>query len=255
MIILLSPAKIQQFSPEPQLTQFSQPVFLQEAEELVKLLREISLTGLSKLLQINRDLTQLNLDRIVQWQLPFTPDNARQAALVFDGEAFRGLNAKSFSTDDFSFAQQHLRILSGLYGVLRPLDLIQAYRLEVSTKLTNRAGRDLYPFWKEKVSRLLRDELMSQPNAPFVLNLASSEYYTMTDFNKGDVPVIDVEFYEYKNDNFRQVVIYTKKARGMMARYALTHRVSTIDELKGFDTDGYWFDPHQSTDSKLVFVR
>lgn len=255
MIILLSPAKIQHFSPQPVLKTASQAVFLKEAEELVGRLRELPASELSKLLQINRNLTQLNLDRMLQWQLPFSLENARQAVLVFDGEAFRGLNAKSFTAGDLDFAQQHLRILSGLYGVLRPLDLIQLYRLEVSSKLKNDAGKDLYPFWKEKVHNFLRNEIKKSGDFPCILNLASSEYFSMTGFRNDDIPVLDVEFYQYQHDTLRQVVIYTKKARGMLARYAITHRITNPDDLKGFDAEGYWFDPQQSTDRKLVFVR
>lgn len=255
MILLLSPAKIQQFAPQVPTQHHSLPVFLQEANQLVELMRGLSASELSKLLQINRDLTQLNLDRLVQWHLPFTPDNARQAAAVFDGEVFRGLNATRFTDSDWAFAQLHLRIFSGLYGVLRPLDLIQPYRLEVSSKLKNPSGRDLYPFWKDKVSALLLGELKTQSGEVFFLNLASSEYFKMTSFDKADVPVLDVEFYEYKHDTFRQVVMYTKKARGLLARYAITHRITTREELKGFDADGYWFDPQRSTETKLVFIR
>jgi hypothetical protein len=255
MIILLSPAKIQHFSDELSYKEYSLPVFLKEAEKLVRRMRSLSAQELARLLGINRELTRLTLDRYLQWQRPFTPGNARQAALVFDGEVFRGLQASTFTPDDFATAQSCLRILSGLYGVLRPLDLIQPYRLEVSSKLANEAGRDLYPFWTAKVNKLLREELKSHRKSPFILNLASTEYFKMTGFKKDDVPVIDVEFYEYKHDNFRQVVIYTKKARGMMARYVITRKIDTFDDLKGFDSDGYWYNPNLSSESKLVFVR
>ena len=255
MHILLSPAKIQQFSEQPLCNQYSVPAFLKEAEELVALMRELLPSELSKLLQINRGLTQLNIDRYLMWQLPFSLSNARQAAFVFDGEVFRGLQAASFSDDDLQYAQHHLRILSGLYGVLRPLDLIQPYRLEVSSRLENPEGKDLYPYWKNKVTHLLREELLTGSQPPVVLNLASTEYFKMTNLKTPDIQLIDVEFYEYSNDSFRQVVIYTKKARGWMARYVITKKISSVDDLKGFDMGGYWYDPHQSTDTKLVFVR
>jgi hypothetical protein len=255
MIILLSPAKLQHFSDKLNYPVYSRPHFLKEAEQLVNRMRSLGAKELAGLLQINRELTLLNLDRYLHWQIPFTPANARQAALVFDGEAFRGLGAGSFTSDDFAWAQSCIRILSGLYGVLRPLDLIQPYRLEVSSKLPGEAGRDLYPFWKHKVNELLRNELKSHHESPFILNLASAEYFKMTDFKKGDSRVVDVEFYEYRHDTFRQVVIYTKKARGMLARYVVTNKINSFDDLKGFDSEGYWFNPTLSSDNKLVFVR
>lgn len=255
MILLLSPAKIQRFSPKPAFESYSIPAFMKEAGELASHLRRLPAAELSRLLQTNHSLTRLNQDRYMQWQLPFTFENARQAALLFDGEAFRGLQASDFSEDDFRFAQLHLRILSGLYGILKPLDLISPYRLEVSTKLKTRAGNDLYPFWKEKVSNFLVRELRAAPKPSFVLNLASSEYFRMTDISNKGFPVVNAEFYEYKNDCFRQVVMYTKKARGMLARYVIKNRITCYDDLAGFSSEGYWLDPQQSTPSKLIYVR
>lgn len=255
MITILSPAKIQNFEPQAITTQFSKPLFMGEAQQLVELMRGLNPSELSRLLDINANLTQLNFERYFNWHLPFTSKNAKQAALVFDGEAFRGMNAKTFSADDFEYAQSHLRILSGLYGVLRPLDLIQPYRLEVSSKLQNPAGKDLYAFWREKVTETILKDLKKSGKPSLILNLASAEYTKTLDLKKNKVRMLDVEFYEYKEDQFRQVVIYTKKARGMMARYVMQNRIENEEDLKGFAAEGYWFSPQMSSDNKMAFVR
>jgi cytoplasmic iron level regulating protein YaaA (DUF328/UPF0246 family) len=255
MIILLSPAKIQQTGIKPLHLNYTQPLFLEEAGELVELMRSLDQQELSKLLQVNRQLAGLTLDRYLQWHLPFSPENALQAAFLFDGEVFRGLNASTWSDEELSYAQDHLRILSGLYGLLRPLDLVQPYRLEVSTRLKNPAGNDLYPFWREKISNWLLKELNQFTEPRIVLNLASAEYFKMTKLQSPGIQLIDMEFYQYSEDKFRQVVIYTKKARGLMASYVIRNKIQNTEDLKGFSEEGYWFDPHQSTDSKLVYVR
>lgn len=255
MIIILSPAKILNFKEQPTIDKFSTPEFMTKAESLVKLMRDLSPSDLSELLDINTNLTQLNFDRFFNWHKPFTPKNAKQAALTFDGEVFRGLNAKTFSTEDFEYAQTHLRILSGLYGVLRPLDLIQAYRLEVSSKLQNPQGKDLYAFWKEPVTESVLKALKKSGQPQFILNLASSEYFKTLDLKNKKVRVLNVEFYEYKNDKYSQIVIYTKKARGLMARYVIENKIENEEDLKGFNAEGYWYSPQMSSPDKLVFTR
>jgi cytoplasmic iron level regulating protein YaaA (DUF328/UPF0246 family) len=254
MLILLSPAKIQNFKPQQVTDLYSMPHFMKEAKQLVNLMRQLHPTELSKLLDINHKLTELNYDRYFNWHVPFTPENAKQAALVFDGEVFRGLQAINFTADDFEFAQQHLIILSGLYGALRPLDLIQGYRLEVSSALKNENGRDLYAFWQARITKFVINALKNtQPQ--FIVNLASSEYFKSLNLANKKVNVIDVEFLEYKNDTLKPIVIYTKKARGLMARYLIKNKIENIEDIKGFADGGYWFNPHLSTERKLVFVR
>lgn len=255
MLLILSPAKIQNFSPQNSTTQFSQPEFLNDAQKIVKSIKKLSAPELARLLDINGSLAQLNADRYFNWQQPFTPDNAKQAVLVFNGEVFRGLDASSFTNSDFDYAQQHLRIFSGLYGVLRPLDLIQPYRLEVSSKFENQAVKDLYAYWQKKVTASVLRALKDSGNPTVLINLASSEYFKTLDLKHKKVKVIDVEFYEYRNDKFKQIVIYTKKARGLMARYIIENRIENVDDLKGFDAAGYWYSPQLSTDRKLVFIR
>lgn len=255
MLILLSPAKIQNFKPQQFTDQFSFPEYMNEARLLVDLIRELSATELSKLLEINSNLTQLNFDRFFNWHQPFTPENAKQAVLVFDGEVYRGLDAKTFAKADFDYAQKHLRLLSGLYGVLRPLDLIQPYRLDVSSRLQNPYGNDLYDFWSEKITESIIAALKQSGKPEILLNLTSGEYFKSLDLKNKNVSVIDVEFYEYKNDNFKQIVVYTKKARGVMTRYVIENRIENEEDLKGFSADGYWFSPQMSKVNKLVFTR
>lgn len=255
MLIILSPAKIQNFKEQTTINKFTMPEFMTEAESLVKLMRELSPTDLSRLLGINTNLTQLNFDRFFNWHKPFSLRNAKQAVLTFDGEVFRGLNAKAFSAEDFEYAQNHLRILSGLYGSLRPLDLIQPYRLEVSSKLQNPYGKDLYIFWKETVTTSILKVLKKSGKPQFILNLASSEYFKTLDLKDKKTRVLNVEFYEYKNDKYTQIVIYTKRARGLMARYVIENRIENEEDLKGFNTEGYWYSPQMSSPNKLVFTR
>jgi len=255
MLVLISPAKIQNFKPQSVTEQYTLPEFLKQSEQLIQLIKGLSISELAKLLDINSSLTQLNIDRYFNWHLPFSPQNAKQAVLTFDGEAFRGLNAKTFSSDDFDYAQSHLRILSGLYGVLRPLDLIQPYRIDVSSKLRNPKGSDLYAFWKEKVSASVLKAMRNGDKQEFILNLMSKEYLKTLDLKHKKVKIIDVEFYEMKDDQYKQIVIYTKKARGLMAQYVIKNRIEDIEDLKGFSAENYWFSPQMSTDSKLVFTR
>lgn len=255
MLILLSPAKIQNFKPQKLPETFSKPEFIDEAEKLIELLRELSPAELAKMLDINASLTSLNFDRIFNWHLPFTTQNSKQAVFVFDGEVYRGLNAKTFTDADFKYAQTNLRLFSGLYGILRPLDLIQPYRLEVSSKLNNHFGKDLYAFWREKVTTSVLATLIHSGKPPIILNLSSSEYFKTLDLKDKNVRFIDVEFLEQRNENLKQIVIYTKKARGLMARFVIENRIENIDDLKGFSADGYWFSERLSTNQKFVFTR
>ena len=255
MLILLSPAKILNFKPQNITSDFTIPEFSKEAKEIIGLLQNLSSYELGKLLDINNKLTQLNFDRIFNWHYPFTPQNAKQAVLTYDGEVFRGLSAKTFSKKEFEYAQNHLRLLSGLYGILRPLDLIQPYRLEVSSKLNNPKGKNMYSFWSEKVTTSVLKTLKSSGKPEIILNLLSGEYFKTLNLKNKKVRVIDVEFYEYKNDKLKQIVIYTKKARGLMARFVIQNQIEDIEDLKGFSDGGYWYSPQLSNDNKLVFTR
>jgi uncharacterized protein len=255
MLILLSPAKIQNFEKHPFGSFYSIPEFMKEAGQLVKLMRQLSPSELSKLLEINSQLTQLNTDRFLNWHTPFTSENAKQTALIFDGEVFRGLGAAKLTDDELEYAQTHLRILSGLYGILRPMDIIQPYRLEVSSAIENPKGKDLYAFWRKKVTDSVIKALNNSGEPKLILNLASSEYMKTLDLKGKKIKVIDVEFYEYKNDVFKQIVIYTKKARGLMARWVIQNHITNEEDLQGFGEEGYWYSPQMSTNNKIVFVR
>ena len=255
MIILLSPAKIQNFDKQHITSKYTIPEFSDEANELVNLMRQLSREEVTKLLDINVNLTSLNLDRYIRWQLPSTPENAKQAVFTFDGEVYRGLDAKSLSVEEIEYMQQHLRLYSGLYGILKPLDLIQAYRLDVSSKLNNHAGKDLYPFWKHKVTESIARDLKESGTPEIILNLSSSEYSKMLDLKSCKMRMISVDFYEYQDDRLKQIVIYTKKARGMMTRYVIRNRIEQEEDLKGFNDEGYWFNEQFSSENRLVFVR
>lgn len=254
-MILLSPAKIQQNIRKPDISTFSEAIFLKEAASIVKLIRKLPVTSISNMLAINQKITFQTIDRYRQWHIPFSPENAMQAMYVFDGEVFRGLDAFSMNVGEVAYAQDNLRIFSGLYGILRPLDLIQPYRLEVSTKLTNRKGDDLYPFWREPVTKSIIAELKQGHAGNIIFNLASSEYFRILDLNKIKNRIIDFEFYEFRENNLKQAIIYTKKARGLLASYIIKNKIEDPELLKGFSDNGYWYYPALSTANKFVFVR
>jgi len=255
MLLLISPAKIQNLIPQKLEKKFTQPEFLNSAESLVQEIRQLSVIELSKLLNINANLAQLNSDRYFNWHRPFTAENSKQAVLAFNGEVFHGLDANSFSPDDFVYLQSHLRILSGLYGILRPLDLIQLYRLEISTKLPIEKWKNLYAFWGDRITLSINEALTHSGEARVLLNLASGEYFKSVNLKLLDARVINFEFLENKNEGYRSVVMYTKKARGMMARYVIQNRIENTEDLKGFDAEGYWINPQLSGENKLVFTR
>jgi hypothetical protein len=254
MLILLSPTKNQNFKSPSTSIGYSIPAFLKEAGQLIQLLRKYKESDLSDLLKTNSKLTRQNFDRLFMWSLPFDTSNAKVSVLAFDGEVFRGLNAIDFETEDMEYAQHHLRILSGLYGILRPLDLIQPYRLEVSSKLHNPAGNDLYPFWHKKVNRYLAEEIKYEKHK-YILNLASTEYFRMIDTKKLKTPVISPEFLEEQPGGLKPIVIYTKRARGLMTRFVIKNKITDFNDLQAFNEEGYWFHPTLSTGLNPVFVR
>ena len=254
MLIVISPAKTLDFETPPTLQAFTVPAFLDDAAELIDELRGYEPYKLGELMGISPKLAELNSNRYHAWSLPFSAANAKQAVLAFKGDVYTGLDAGNLSPDDLEYAQQHLRILSGLYGVLKPLDLMQPYRLEMGTKLGTRRGKDLYAFWDERINRALDDELAGQDN-PVLVNLASHEYFKSVQADKLDAHIIAPVFKEERNGEFKLISFFAKKARGLMSRYLICNRLSDPEDLKGFDLGGYRYNAALSAPDSPVFTR
>lgn len=254
MLMVISPAKDLDFTSEVAPQNWTVADMLSDAAELVKVCQALTPAQLGSLMDISDKLAGLNAARFGSWQLPFTPENARAAIFAFNGDVYQGLQAQSLTSAQLGYAQQHLRILSGLYGVLRPLDLMQAYRLEMGTSLTNPRGKDLYQFWGDKITAALNEQL-ELLDAPCLLNLASQEYFKAVKPRLLTRPLINVSFKDQKNGQYKIISFFAKKARGLMARYVITEQVQTVAQLKAFDLDRYYFSAADSTDSHLVFLR
>ena len=252
MKIVISPAKSLDFETQVPSNKYTKAQFLNQAEKLNKVLKKKSPRVLSKLMSISPKLGELNWQRNQDWHLPFTEYNARQAVYAFNGDVYIGLDAYSIPLNKLDQLQEKLRILSGQYGLLRPLDLMQAYRLEMGTKLKMGRKNNLYQFWGETITQTLNEEL--KDNEVF-LNLASNEYFKVIKPKLLKVPVITPEFKDYKNGELKMISFFAKKARGMMVRYIIDNNVEEAEELKGFDYDGYAFDANLSNENKLVFTR
>ena len=252
MKLVISPAKSLDFETQLPTQNFSQPQFLKKAEILNKLLREKSAKDISALMKVSDNIGQLNYDRFQHWELPFTPDNARPAIYTFSGDVYRGFDAYGLESSKIESLKGTVRILSGLYGILKPLDLVQAYRLEMSTKLPVGSNKNLYEFWKTDITAQLNDELADDE---VFVNLASNEYFRAIDVKHLKVPVINIVFKEFKGDKYKIVAIYAKFARGLMARYIVDNDCKTIEDLKGFRVDNYGFSEGLSTETELVFTR
>jgi len=254
MLMVISPAKTLDYSTPPVTQSHSQPDYLAQSTQLIALLRQMSPAQISELMQLSDKLAGLNVARYASWQPPFTLDNAKQALLAFKGDVYTGLAAEDFSEQDFAFAQQHLRILSGLYGLLRPLDLMQPYRLEMGTRLANPQGKDLYAFWGTQISQWL-NQALAQQGDNLLLNLASNEYFSAIKKDALNAQIIDTEFRDLKNGQYKIISFYAKKARGLMARFVIKERVQQLEALKDFNAEGYYFSPPHSSENRLVFLR
>ncbi len=253
MLVIVSPAKTLDFESPLTVRKHTQPRLLKESERLVETLRALSPAELAALMGISDKLSGLNAARYQEWSRPFTPDNARQALYAFQGDVYVGMQAREFSAEDRAFAQKHLRILSGLYGVLRPLDLIRPYRLEMGTRLATDRGTDLYGFWGDRVTRVLREDLAARN--PFIVNLASEEYFRAVDVDALDVPVISPVFRDYRNGKYKIISFFAKKARGMMASWIIRNRVRTENALRSFNEGGYRYSAAESSPERPVFLR
>jgi len=254
MLVVVSPAKNLDFETAVPVKDYTQPEMLSQAEKLVSRCRELSPAELGSLMSISDKLATLNANRFTEFTTPFTDNNARQAMYAFNGDVYTGLDAYSLSEDDVHYAQSHLRILSGLYGVLRPLDLMQAYRLEMGTKLDNAKGKDLYAFWGSDITSKLNEALAEQGDNVLV-NLASNEYFKSVKKRELDGMIVTPNFKDYKNGQYKVISFFAKKARGSMARYIIENRVSDVAGLKQFDVDGYRYSEEQSSATELVFLR
>lgn len=254
MLMVISPAKTLDYSSAPVTARYTLPEHLDHSAELIAQLRELTPAQIAELMHLSDKLAGLNAARFAEWTPEFSPANAKQALLAFKGDVYTGLDADSFGEDDFDFAQRHLRMLSGLYGVLRPLDLMQPYRLEMGTRLANARGKDLYSFWGERISEWLNQALAAQGD-DILLNLASNEYFGAVKRKTLKARIIDTEFKDLKNGQYKIISFYAKKARGLMARYVIRNRLRDPEALKGFDLDGYYYAEQQSSADKLVFLR
>lgn len=253
MLMVISPAKTLDYESPLATTTHTQPAFLEDACELVDQLKELEPHQVSNLMKISDKLGQLNAERFRSWQLPFTPENARQALLAFKGDVYSGLQAETFSEEDFLFAQKHLRMLSGLYGLLRPLDLMQPYRLEMGTRFENHRGKDLYEFWGNRLTDALNEELAQEDGV--LVNLASNEYFKSVRKKALKARLITPHFKDWKNGQYKIISFYAKKARGLMCHYAIRNRITQAEDLKGFNLEGYRFSAENSDRDNWTFLR
>lgn len=254
MLAVISPAKNLDLESSLPSLKTTQPEFLDSAENLVQQLRPLAPHELSGLMHISDKLGQLNFERYQAWQRPFNRKNARPAVLTFAGDVYQGLDAPSFEEEDFNFAQQHLRILSGLYGVLRPLDLMQAYRLEMGTSFKNDRGKDLYHYWGESITEALNKQLKKVQSSTIV-NLASNEYFRAVKPKLINGEIIEPVFKDWKNGQYKIISFFAKKARGLMSAYIIKNRLTQPADLKAFDWGEYSFNDAMSDDKRWVFTR
>lgn len=254
MLILLSPAKklLKTYKPYSRTT--SQPLFTEKTNTLVKIMQSKSSADIASLMDLSQDLATLNYERYQAFALDGHSQYEYPSLFLFQGDVYQGLEAKTWDVKTVEYAQSHLRILSGLYGLLRPLDTIQPYRLEMGVRLENPCGKTLYDFWQETISHELNQQLKSQEN-PVVINLASGEYFKAVDENALKYPVVTINFYERKKDELKIIGIYAKKARGLMAKFMMQNQIDDIEQIKKFQESGYEYHPESSTESHLNFVR
>jgi uncharacterized protein len=254
MLTILSPAKNLNFKHQTVTSAFSTPLFIEESETIIQALRKKSRKQIADLMDINPRLAELNYQRYQQWQPEFTLSNSKQAALAFNGDVYMGLSAKTLKSKELEYAQDKLLILSGLHGILRPLDLVQPYRLEMGSELKVGKHKNLYSFWGKKLTEEI-NTLLKSHKKKFLINLASNEYSEVLDRNKIDAEFIDISFKEFKADQYQIFFVFLKRARGLMARYIIQNRVENPENIKGFDLDRYEYNDNLSTKSNWVFTR
>ncbi|WP_425635999.1 peroxide stress protein YaaA [Algoriphagus yeomjeoni] len=250
MLILISPAKTLDYST-PSFTESTQPDFQTDTHTLVRIMKKKSAKEIGELMHISDNLAELNNERFKTFQKDFTEENSKQALLAFKGDVYTKIDVDEYSKEDFDFAQEHLRILSGLYGLLKPLDLIQPYRLEMGIKLENKKGKNLYEFWDRKISKAINNAA----NGKTIINLASQEYFKAVHLKSLKSPVINIDFKEYKEDSYKIVGFFAKQARGMMSNFAIKNRISDPEQLKTFNESGYEFSEKLSSENNWIYVR
>jgi cytoplasmic iron level regulating protein YaaA (DUF328/UPF0246 family) len=254
MLTIISPAKTLDFESPALTGEFTQPAHLTQSRKLIRRLRELSAADLSKLMNVSNNISDLNFERNKRWKTPFTPDNAKQALFAFRGDVYIGLDADSMTSDNIQFAQKHLRMLSGLYGLLRPLDLMQAYRLEMGSRLSTDQGSNLYQFWDMRITKAINSEL-KQMESRVLVNLASNEYYKAVKAKAIRGQIVTPVFKDYNQDRYQIIGFFAKKARGLMARHIIDEQINRVEDIKQFDREGYQYDASLSSANEWVFTR
>jgi cytoplasmic iron level regulating protein YaaA (DUF328/UPF0246 family) len=252
MLMVVSPAKTLDYETELPINEFTQPEMLGESQQLIDQLKKLTPIDVASLMKLSDKLADLNVNRFAHWKQPFNVNNARPAIYAFKGDVYTGLDAYSFNKKEMAFSQKHLRILSGLYGLLKPLDLIQPYRLEMGIKFANKEGDNLYDFWGDKITNKLNENLKT---GEVILNLASNEYFKSVKTTSLKGEVITPVFKDQKNGQYKIISFYAKKARGMMVQYVVKNKINDVEAIKQFDVAGYRFSELQSKDSDWVFLR
>ncbi|GAA0878880.1 peroxide stress protein YaaA [Algoriphagus jejuensis] len=250
MLILISPAKSLDYSV-PAFKEHTFPDFTSDIKALVGVMKKKSSKEIAELMHLSENLAQLNETRYKTFEKAFTPENSKQAILAFNGDVYTKIDVETYSAADFEFAQKHLRILSGLYGLLKPLDLIQPYRLEMGTRLETKKGKNLYEYWDKKIAKAINEAAAGRP----IVNLASQEYFKAVDLKTLKTPVVNIHFKEFKNESYQTIGFFAKQARGMMTNFAITNRVSDPEDLKAFDLEGYEFSEPMSSTTDWFFIR
>jgi cytoplasmic iron level regulating protein YaaA (DUF328/UPF0246 family) len=254
MLIVLSPAKSLDYETPPSTDQHTLPIFINESAKLVSDLKKLSLQEVAELMSLSDKLAALNVARFGDWSKTFTPKNSKQALLAFNGDVYEGLDAKSLNKKGLEYAQAHVRVLSGLYGVLKPLDLMQAYRLEMGTAFQNKVGKDLYAFWGNKITEALKQEL-DQQKSKVLINLASDEYFKSVKPTELAYPIIAPVFQDEKAGKYKIISFYAKRARGLMTRFIIDNKIDKAEDLKEFNLEGYQYAPKESSTDKPIFRR
>jgi len=254
MLIIISPAKTLDYESPVFVKGQSDITFAKESKQLIKILKKLKAEEIEKLMNVSHKIAMLNYDRFAQWKYPFNEQEGRQALFAFKGEVYNGLDAYTLSQEDADFAQNHLRMLSGLYGVLKPYDLILPYRLEMGTKLQTEKFNGLYEFWGEKIRKNLQ-KAINESGSDILVNLASAEYFKAAQLKKINADIITPSFKEARDDGYKMITIYAKKARGLMTRFIIQNKINNAEDLKHFDSEGYFYNEELSKGNEYIFTR